>query len=240
MNYVQEFEAKRAALPALPRARFHLIGRLQSNKAKRAAGLFARFIRSTASSSPVGWIARTSSWMCFWKSSSATKRPSRGCPQRRSRPCCAAVESAPSLRLAGLMTMPPWHPDPERSRPYFRQLRELAEAHGVRRSVHGHEPGLGSRDRRGSDTRARRHGDLRRAQSEDGLSGAAARAILSAGARHRPRAASRKLPSGSFHAIPVRALLEHAELGTGMQRLAKRRFVAVTVPLARNRVPEPR
>ena len=39
-NYVQEFEAKKASLPALPEARFHLIGRLQSNKARRAADIF--------------------------------------------------------------------------------------------------------------------------------------------------------------------------------------------------------
>ena len=34
-NYVQEFEAKSSALLALTNARFHLIGKLQSNKAKR-------------------------------------------------------------------------------------------------------------------------------------------------------------------------------------------------------------
>jgi pyridoxal phosphate enzyme (YggS family) len=31
----------------------------------------------------------------------------------------------------GLMTMPPWTDDPEQSRPFFRRLRELAEAHGL-------------------------------------------------------------------------------------------------------------
>jgi len=30
------------------------------------------------------------------------------------------------LRLAGLMTMPPWSTDPEEARPYFARLRELA------------------------------------------------------------------------------------------------------------------
>jgi uncharacterized pyridoxal phosphate-containing UPF0001 family protein len=43
-----------------------------------------------------------------------------------------AVGACPNLRLLGLMTMPPWSEDPEASRPYFRQLRELAQAHGVR------------------------------------------------------------------------------------------------------------
>jgi pyridoxal phosphate enzyme (YggS family) len=39
-NYVQEFEAKRPELADLTGARFHLIGHLQSNKARRAAELF--------------------------------------------------------------------------------------------------------------------------------------------------------------------------------------------------------
>jgi PLP dependent protein len=34
--------------------------------------------------------------------------------------------------IRGLMTMPPLADDPEASRPYFRRLRELAEAHGLR------------------------------------------------------------------------------------------------------------
>ncbi len=39
-NYVQEFEAKRPALDALADAQFHLIGHLQSNKARVATDIF--------------------------------------------------------------------------------------------------------------------------------------------------------------------------------------------------------
>jgi PLP dependent protein len=42
----------------------------------------------------------------------------------------AFLESYPDVR--GLSTMPPLTGDPEDSRPYFRRLRELAEAHGLR------------------------------------------------------------------------------------------------------------
>ena len=35
------------------------------------------------------------------------------------------------MPVVGLMTMPPLAPDPELSRPWFRQLRELAQAHGL-------------------------------------------------------------------------------------------------------------
>lgn len=40
------------------------------------------------------------------------------------------LERFPTLR--GLMTMPPLADDPEASRPWFRRLRELAEAHDLR------------------------------------------------------------------------------------------------------------
>ena len=40
------------------------------------------------------------------------------------------LQRYPDVR--GLMTMPPFAEDPEQSRPYFRQLRELAGEHGLR------------------------------------------------------------------------------------------------------------
>src|SRR5439155_25997035 len=43
---------------------------------------------------------------------------------------CGLLDLYPDVR--GLMTMPPATADPEGSRPYFRRLRELAEAHGLR------------------------------------------------------------------------------------------------------------
>jgi uncharacterized pyridoxal phosphate-containing UPF0001 family protein len=42
-----------------------------------------------------------------------------------------AVRAQPTLRLTGLMTMPPWSDDPEAARPYFARLRQLAAAHGL-------------------------------------------------------------------------------------------------------------
>jgi len=44
----------------------------------------------------------------------------------------AFVERCP-VRITGLMTMPPFSDDPERSRPYFARLAELAAAHGLER-----------------------------------------------------------------------------------------------------------
>jgi uncharacterized pyridoxal phosphate-containing UPF0001 family protein len=44
----------------------------------------------------------------------------------------AFIERCP-VRVSGLMTMPPFSPDPERSRPYFARLAELADANGLSR-----------------------------------------------------------------------------------------------------------
>jgi PLP dependent protein len=44
----------------------------------------------------------------------------------------AFIERCP-VRISGLMTMPPFSEDPERSRPYFARLAELAAANGLRR-----------------------------------------------------------------------------------------------------------
>ena len=43
----------------------------------------------------------------------------------------AFLERCP-VEVVGLMTMPPRADDPERNRPYFAALRELAERHGLR------------------------------------------------------------------------------------------------------------
>ncbi|MDQ2630535.1 MAG: YggS family pyridoxal phosphate enzyme [Actinomycetota bacterium] len=44
----------------------------------------------------------------------------------------AFVERCP-VEVSGLMTMPPFSPDPEHSRPYFARLAELAAANGLQR-----------------------------------------------------------------------------------------------------------
>ena len=75
-----------------------------------------------------------------------------------------AVRACPNLRLRGLMTMPPWSEDPEAPRAYFRRLRELAEAHGLTRTLHGHVERPGDGNRRGLHLRARGHRALRQAE----------------------------------------------------------------------------
>ncbi len=130
-NYVQEFEAKASVLPHLPGARFHLIGRLQSNKAKRAAGLFSA-VHTVDTVKLAQRLDRFGSGLEVFLEVKLSHEDSKaGMDPLSLEAVLDAVRSAPNLRLAGLMTMPPWDSDASRSRPYFRQLRKMAEAHGI-------------------------------------------------------------------------------------------------------------
>ena len=130
-NYVQEFAAKASALPELPGARFHMIGHLQSNKAKPAAGLFSA-IHTVDSVKLVRRLSRfTSAMDIFMEVKLSHEETKSGMDQRILAGVLDAAKAAEGLRIVGLMTMPPWSMDPEHSRPYFRQLRRLAEKHNV-------------------------------------------------------------------------------------------------------------
>ena len=130
-NYVQEFAAKAAILPSLPDARFHMIGKLQSNKAKKAAGLFSA-IHTLDRVKLVRRLDRYGTPLdVFLEVKLSHEETKAGMEIGMLDSVADAVRASQNLRLVGLMTMPPWNRDPEFSRPYFRQLRTLAERHGV-------------------------------------------------------------------------------------------------------------
>jgi pyridoxal phosphate enzyme (YggS family) len=134
-NYVQEFEAKHPHVARLSGAQFHLIGHLQSNKTRVAAGLFhaietvdsmklARRLDEAAAS-----LGVTLEAMIEVKLSSEESKS--GAAPDKLAVMIAEIRECPQLRLTGLMTMPPWNEDPEQTRPYFRRLADLAREHGL-------------------------------------------------------------------------------------------------------------
>ena len=130
-NYVQELEAKAPELKDLEGARFHLIGHLQSNKARKAADLFQviQTVDSPKLARRLNEAGRRLEVMLEVKLS--PEQAKSGADPGELSELIEAVGGRQNLRLAGLMTMPPWSDDPEASRPYFRRLRELAEQHGL-------------------------------------------------------------------------------------------------------------
>lgn len=130
-NYVREFEAKAPEVRDLEGARFHLIGHLQSNKAGKAADLFQviQTVDSPKLARRLNEAGRPLEVMLEVKLS--PEQAKSGADPAQLPELIEAVRASSNLRLAGLMSMPPWTDDPEASRPYFRQLRELAEFHGL-------------------------------------------------------------------------------------------------------------
>ena len=130
-NYVQEFEGKRAALAPFAEAQFHLIGHLQSNKARAAADLFQTIetVDSEKLARRLDGMGRKLEVMIEVKLSGEEAKEGAA-PEELPR-LIQAIRACPNLTLTGLMTMPPWNEDQEITRPYFRRLAALARQHGL-------------------------------------------------------------------------------------------------------------
>jgi pyridoxal phosphate enzyme (YggS family) len=128
-NKVQEARAKIPECPS--HLSWHLVGHLQSNKAKLAAQLFdtihsldseklARML--DAASAAAG---RTLNVLIEVNVSGEASK--FGVAPDAVRPVLDAANACPRLVVRGLMTMAPFSPDPEKARPYFAALRELRD-----------------------------------------------------------------------------------------------------------------
>lgn len=127
-NYVQEFEAKAPRARALEDARFHLIGPLQSNKSRKAGELFdvIQTVDTAKLARRLNELGRPLD--VFLEVKLSEEESKHGCPPEAVADLAHVVRGLENLRLRGLMTMPPWDENAERSRPYFRRLRALAAA----------------------------------------------------------------------------------------------------------------
>lgn len=133
-NYVQEFAGKRTEVADLPEARFHLIGHLQSNKAKQAVELF-QVIETVDSANLLRRLnmmageLRTAIDVLF-EIKLSDEASKSGAPAEDLPALVKAAEGSSHLTISGLMTVPPWSENPEDSRPYFRKLATLAREYG--------------------------------------------------------------------------------------------------------------
>jgi PLP dependent protein len=129
-NRVQEALQKIEASAEL-RVRWHLIGHLQSNKARKAAGVFAA-IHSVDSVDLVRRLdeaaadqgTRPELLVQVDLAGEATKH---GAPPELARRIVEAALGCRAARLVGLMLLPPWLEDPEQVRPYFARLRQFRD-----------------------------------------------------------------------------------------------------------------
>jgi len=132
-NYVQEFEGKRVELPDCTGARYHFIGHLQSNKAKKAAEIFdvIHTVDSSKLARRLDADAGPASLDVLIEVKLSSEPAKAGASPEDIPALVEAIRACPHLRLLGLMTMPPWSDDAEPSRPYFARLRDLAAQNGL-------------------------------------------------------------------------------------------------------------
>ncbi|HEX5227709.1 MAG TPA: YggS family pyridoxal phosphate-dependent enzyme [Bryobacteraceae bacterium] len=127
-NYVQEFESKHAELADCAGARYHFIGHLQSNKTKTAARIFQiiQTVDSAKIARRLDADAGEAGLDVLIEVKLSTETAKAGAAPENVPALVEAIRGCAHLRLLGLMTMPPWSDDAEKSRPYFARLRELA------------------------------------------------------------------------------------------------------------------
>jgi pyridoxal phosphate enzyme (YggS family) len=129
-NKVQEALAKMDQTSDLP-LRWHLVGHLQSNKAKKAGARFDVVhsiddpeLIATVDAAAIGAGRRLELFVQVDLAGEATKHGAR---EEDLLPIFEAAGSSRAARVTGLMILPPDVDDPEEVRPFFRALREVRE-----------------------------------------------------------------------------------------------------------------
>ena len=130
-NKVLEANGKIAEL-GRENLKWHLIGHLQSNKARKAVQLF-HVIESLDSLE----LAQRLERICieeareqldvFVQVDLADEDTKTGIAEKDLPPMIDFLKSCGRLKLVGLMTLPPYFDDPESTRPFFIRLRELRD-----------------------------------------------------------------------------------------------------------------
>jgi PLP dependent protein len=131
-NRVQEAEGKIPYFSGTPKLQWHLVGHLQTNKARRAVELFdvihaldsAKLaVRLNQASVELGKVVSV-----LLQVDLGGEETKFGAPLNEVHAILDAVEGCRGICLDGLMTIPPFLEDPEAVRPYFKSLRELKDA----------------------------------------------------------------------------------------------------------------
>ena len=132
-NRVQEAEPKVGALSDLhdQGLRWHLVGHLQANKARKAVALFDR-IHSLDDAQLGVRLEKAAAQIkktlhVLIQVDLAGEETKFGMDEQHLFPALELLRGFKSVHVDGLMLMPPYEEDPEAVRPWFRRLRELRD-----------------------------------------------------------------------------------------------------------------
>ena len=130
-NRVQEAEGKILRLRQKLNLEWHLVGHLQSNKAKRAVELFDR-IHSLDGAKLASRLSQAGVEMGKIQSvllqvDLGQEETKFGADPEHIRELLEAAAGLKGIQVDGLMTIPPFFDDPEKSRPFYAKLREMRD-----------------------------------------------------------------------------------------------------------------
>ncbi len=133
-NYVQELVQKADACGELVGISWHAIGHVQTNKARDVARV-AAFVHTVDNVRLAEHLGRKSadvrtSLGVFVQVNVGAEAQKSGCTPEALGDVLDAIDRESSLRLCGLMTVPPYTDDPQGARRFFEALRSLRDAHG--------------------------------------------------------------------------------------------------------------
>ena len=126
-NKMQEAKAKMPLCPG--NLRWHMIGHLQSNKCRDAVELF-KMIQSVDSLSLAQEINKRAEQAArtlpvLMEVNVAGEASKFGYQPEQLLAELKELNALPRIEIHGLMTVPPWSPEAEKTRPHFRRLREV-------------------------------------------------------------------------------------------------------------------
>jgi hypothetical protein len=129
-NYLQEASSKIQHFPST--IKWHFIGHLQSNKAKLAAELFD-MVETVDRLNVAQALDRHAKLLkkelaVLVQVNTGREKQKSGILSDEAEKFLRLINEKTDLRVFGLMTMPPFFSDPEKSRPYFKELKNLAES----------------------------------------------------------------------------------------------------------------
>jgi PLP dependent protein len=148
-NRFQEAEGKAAALADLrPQGlRWHLVGHLQSNKAKKAAALFdwVHSLDGVPLARRLGEAAAAEGrpLRALLQVDLAAEPTKFGLDESQLFAVLESLRGLAGVKVLGLMALPPYEEDAERVRPYFRRLRLLRDQARERGLMAGGELSMG-------------------------------------------------------------------------------------------------
>ena len=127
-NYIQEAQNKFTALPHQPVA-WHFIGHLQTNKAKYAIRLFELIhtVDSLKLASALNSQAQKAGKVqqVLVQANISGEQTKSGVSAQDALSVIQKMSLLPHIKVKGLMTMPPYFDQPEKTRPFFVALRDL-------------------------------------------------------------------------------------------------------------------